>query len=430
MVDPIAATLLLGSFLAFVLLGAPVAIGMALSAVITTVYVGVPLIVAAQNMVSAVDSFTFLAVPFFIVAGQIMSSGGIANRLIKLSNAIIGWMRGGLAMVNILASMFFGGISGSALADTSSIGSILIPMMKKDGYDGDYATTVTMSSSIQGLLVPPSHNFIIYAMIAGGVSIARLFLAGLIPGVMLGIALMIYSYVVAVKRGYPVSQRFRIMAVVEATKQSFLGLMTILIIVFGVVTGVFTATESAAIAAVWAFVVTFFVYREIPLRAFGGILIKSLETLAVVMVLVASAGAFGWVIAFLRIPSALAAAILSLTTNPFLILLLVNILLLMLGSIMGMSSIIVILTPILLPIVTQIGMHPVHFGVVLILNLGIGLITPPVGGVLFVGSALSGLSIGKLSKSMLPFYAVMFAVLMLMTYVPGFVMFLPNLILP
>lgn len=430
MVDPIAATLLLGSFLAFVLLGAPVAIGMALSAVITTIYVGVPLIVAAQNMVSAVDSFTFLAVPFFIVAGQIMSSGGIANRLIKLSNAIIGWMRGGLAMVNILASMFFGGISGSALADTSSIGSILIPMMKKDGYDGDYATTVTMSSSIQGLLVPPSHNFIIYAMIAGGVSIARLFLAGLIPGVMLGIALMIYSYVVAVKRGYPVSQRFRIMAVVEATKQSFLGLMTILIIVFGVVTGVFTATESAAIAAVWAFVVTFFVYREIPLRAFGGILIKSLETLAVVMVLVASAGAFGWVIAFLRIPSALAAAILSLTTNPFLILLLVNILLLMLGSIMGMSSIIVILTPILLPIVTQIGMHPVHFGVVLILNLGIGLITPPVGGVLFVGSALSGLSIGKLSKSMLPFYAVMFAVLMLMTYVPGFVMFLPNLILP
>ncbi len=302
--------------------------------------------------------------------------------------------------------------------------------MKKNGYDGEFSTTVTMASSIQGLLVPPSHNMVIYALAIGGVSIGRLFLGGLVPGVFLGIALMIFSYFIAVRKNYPKGDKFSIKNLIIALKESILGLGTVMIVVVGVITGAFTATESAAIAVVYAFVITFFVYREIPLKAFWNILGESIKTLSIVMLLIASAGAFGWCIAFLRIPTILAELILGFTSSKIIILLLVNFLLLILGTMMGMASIIVIMAPILLPIVTQLGMDPVQFGAIMILNCGIGLITPPVGAVLFVGSAVSGIKVEKLSREMLPFYGVMFLVLMVITFVPQITMFLPNLVMP
>lgn len=422
--------LLLGTFFTLVFLGTHVAFAMLTSAIITTAYLGYPLLMVTQNIIDGIDGFAFLAIPFFILAGEIMSSGGISDRLIQFSNALVGWMRGGLGMVNIVASMFFGGISGSATADTASLGSILIPMMKKNGYDGAFSTTVTMASSVQGLLVPPSHNMVIFALAAGGVSIGRLFMGGLVPGIFLGIALMVYSFFVAVKRKYPKGESFHILRLLKAFKDSILGLGTVFIVVFGVVTGVFTATESAAIAVVYAFIVTFFVYREIPLSEFWNILMRALKTLSIVLILIAAAGAFGWCIAFLRVPTLLANLILGFTTNKIVVFLLINLLLLVLGTMMGMASIIVIMTPILLPIVTQLGMDPVQFGVVMILNCGIGLITPPVGGVLFVGSAVSGIKVEGLARAMLPFYGVMLVVLLIITFVPAITMFLPNLTLP
>ena len=422
----IAIAILLGSFVVMIAIGQRIALAMGIAAVLTTIYLEIPVSTIAINMVKGANVFVLQAVPFFILAGAIMGAGGISNRLIALSKALIGWMRGGLAMVNILASMFFGGISGSATADTSSIGSILIPMMKKDGYDGDFATTVTMASSIQGLLVPPSHNFVIFAMAAGGVSVGKLFLGGLVPGVFLGIALMIYSYAVSVVRKYPKGDKFDLKLAVRSTFESSWGLLTVLIVVVGVVGGIFTATEAAAIAVVWALFVTFVIYREIPLRQYFDILTTALRTLAIVMILIASAGAFGWLVAYLQIPTRFAEAMLGLTSSRVIILLLINFLLLFLGTLTGMSALIVIMTPILLPIVITLGMDPVHFGVVMILNLGIGLITPPVGGVLFIGSAISGINIEHLSKAMVPFYLVMIAVLMAITFVPQIVMTLPD----
>lgn len=418
------------SFIVQIFLRVPIAFAMILSSVATTIYLDISLITIVQNILGGINGFTFMAIPFFILAGEIMSAGGISDRLIKFSSALVGWMRGGLAMVNIMVSMFFGGISGSATADTSSLGSILIPMMKKEGYDEDFATTVTMASSIQGLLVPPSHNMVIYALAAGGISIGSLFLAGLVPGIILGIALMIYSYYVSLKRNYPVSGKFDLKKIFSSFIDASLGLMSILIVVFGVITGIFTPTESASIAVVYSFIITFFVYREIPLRELNNILSKSIKTLSIVFILIAAAGSFGWLVAYLRIPTMIAGGMLSITTNKYLILLIINLMLMVLGSMMGMSSIIIIVTPILIPILTQIGIDPIHFGAVMILNLGIGLITPPVGAVLFVGSAVSGVKLEKLTKSMLPFYGVMLLVLVLITYVPQIVLFIPQIVLP
>lgn len=425
-----AIAVLLVTFFGLIFLGAHVAIAAISAAVVTTLFLGFPLLLVAQNIIDGLNGFAFLAIPFFILAGEIMSQGGISERLVKLSDAIVGWMRGGLAMVNIMASMFFGGISGSAAADTASLGSILIPIMKKNGYDGEFSTCVTLTSSIQGLLIPPSHNMVIFALAAGGVSIGRLFLGGLIPGVFLGIVLMIFSFILSVIKKYPRGNNFSIVGLFIALKGSILGLGTVLIVVFGVVSGVFTATESAAIAVVYAFIVTFLIYREIPLKAFWGILGAALRTLSIAMLLIASAGAFGWCIAYLKIPTMLASWILGIASSKIVILLIINLLLLILGTMMGMATIIVIMTPILMPIVLQLGMDPVQFGAIMILNTGIGLLTPPVGGVLFLGSAVSGITVERLSKSMLPFYALLLAVLLMITFIPQITMTLPNLLMP
>ncbi len=428
--DTIAVFLLVGSFFIMLICRFPIAFAIGLSSLITTLYLGLPLTQIAQIMVKGVNVFTLMAVPFFIIAGELMGAGGISARLIRLSDALVGWLRGGLAMVNIVASMFFGGISGSSTADTASLGTLLIPIMRKQGYDDEFSTNVTMTSSVQGLLIPPSHNMVMYAMVAGSVSVGRLFLGGIVPGIFLGLALMVYSYYLAVKRNYPKGDAFSLRNVGAAFVDAVWGLITVFIVVVGVVTGIFTATESAAIAVVWAMLVSSLVYRELTLVKMWHVIERSLGTLAIVMILISTSQVFGWLLTYLKMPEMVASAILGLTENPYLIMLILNLLMLMLGTIMDMSAIILVATPILLPIAIKAGMDPVHFGVVVILNLGIGLITPPVGGTLFVGSAVSGVPIERLTKTLLPFFVVMIAVLLIITYIPGIVMFLPDLLMP
>ena len=424
-----AVVLLIGSFLVMIALRMPIVFAIGLSSIATTFYLDLPLQMVTQNMVKGLNVFVLLAVPFFILAGDIMASGGIADKLVAFANSLVGWMRGGLAMVNILASMFFGGISGSSAADTTAIGSLLIPMMKKKGYDEAFATSVTITGSVQGILIPPSHNMVIYALAAGGVSIGSLFLAGLVPGVLLGVALMVYSYIVSRVKNYPVGDKFNVKTLLKNFWSAGLGLGTVLIVVFGVIAGIFTATESAAIACAYAFIITFFVYRQIPLSEIVPILTRSMKTLGIVMILIGTSTAFGWLLAYLKVPALIAQAIFSFSKDPVVVLLIINLFLLFMGTLMDMSSLILITTPILLPIAKQIGVDPVHFGVIMILNLGIGLLTPPVGSTLFLGSAISGVSIERITKASLPFFGVMLLVLALVTYVPSVVMFVPKLLM-
>ena len=425
-----ASTILLGLFAVLLILRVPITFTLAISSIITAFYLNIPLLAIVQRMIQGVNSFSLLAIPFFILAGEIMSQGGISRRLIEFSNILVGRVRGGLAQVNVLASMFFGGISGSAVADVSSIGTMMIPMMKKKGYDADFSVGITVTSACQGVIIPPSHNMIIYAMAAGGVSVGRLFLGGFIPGVLLGISLMVISFIIATKRKYPKEQKYSLKESLQISKDAVLGLFTAVIIIGGVISGVFTATESAAVACLYAFIITFFVYREIPLKRFIGILYSSLKTLAMVMSLIAAASAFGWLLAYLKIPAAATAGLLTITENRIILLLLINLLLIGLGTIMDMAPLILITTPILYPVVvTALGMSPIQFGVMLILNLGIGLTTPPVGSALFVGCAIGDISIEKATKGMMPLYIMMIIVLLMVTFIPDLVMFIPNLIM-
>lgn len=424
----IASIILIGSFLVMIAMGGNIAYALGISAIFCALYLHFPLMTVVNLILVKFGTFTLLAVPFFILAGEIMGSGGISDRLIKLSKALIGWMRGGLAMVNIVASTFFGGISGSAAADTASLGAILIPMMKKEGYDEEFSTSITMTSSVQGILIPPSHNLVIYAVAAGGVSIAELFMAGLVPGLLLGLCLAIYCYFVAVKRNYPKGDKFSVRVLFKELKGSILALGTVIIVVGGVVAGICTATEAAALAVVYSFIVTFFVYRDIPLSEFKNILKRSVKTMSTVLILTSCATAFSFFITYLQIPQKLTAGLLAISSNKYILLLLINLILILLGCFMNTISIILIMTPILLPIVEALGMSAVQFGVMMILNLGIGLITPPVGNILFIGSSVSGIPVEKLSKSVLPQLGVMFIALLLVTYIPAVSMALPTLI--
>ncbi|RAK08999.1 tripartite ATP-independent transporter DctM subunit [Halanaerobium saccharolyticum] len=427
--DP-AVILLLGSFLLMLFIRIPIAFSLGLSTMLTALYLDLSPMVVVQQMVSGINSFSLMAIPFFIIAGEIMGQGGISDRLIRFSNVIIGWMRGGLAMVNILASMFFGGISGSSVADVSSIGSIMIPMMEQKGYDKDYSINVTITSSVQGIIIPPSHNMIIYSLAAGGgISVAKLFLGGIVPGVLLGIALMILSYAIAVKRDYPREEKVSFKEALKITRDSLFGLFTAVIIIGGVTTGVFTATESAAVAAVYAFIITFFVYRDIPISKFVDILRNSLSTLAMVIAIIATSSAFAWMMSYLQVPGMITETLLNLSENPIIIMLIVNLILLFLGTIMDMAPLILIATPILLPVVRSIGMDPITFGVVMMLNLGVGLLTPPVGSTLFVGCSIGNAPIEKIAKSLMPFYAVLVIMVLLLSFVPGLTLWLPNFLM-
>lgn len=421
--------ILLGSFGLLLAFGAKIIYAIGISTLLTTLFLGIPILSIAQNLVRGMNSFSLMCVPFFILMGEIITAGGITRRLVNLADALVGWIRGGLGMANIVDSMFFGGISGSPTADVSSTGVIIIPMMTQAGYDIEFSSAITMASSIQGLLIPPSHNMVIYAMAAGGVSIGALFLAGAVPGFFLGICLGIYVYYISKKRNYPKGDRFILKTAVSAIIESAWGLGTVLVVVVGVIFGVFTATESAAIACVWALAVSCLVYREMTLEKLKQAFVNTIKTLSIIMYLIGISAAFGWLVAYLQVPATVANAIFSLTSNKFLILLLINIFLLVCGCFMDMISTILIVTPILMPIVTTIGLSPIHFGVIMIFNLGIGLLTPPVGVILFVTSAITGLKIEKLSKALLPFYIVMILSLLVVTYIPEIAMFLPNLVM-
>ena len=441
-VDSTGITLLLGLFGVLVLLRVPITFSLAFSAIVTGAYLGVPLEAIVKVMADGVMNFSLLAIPFFIIMGEIMNEGGIAQRIVNLANLFVGRLPGGLALVNVLDSMFFGGISGSAVADVSSLGSIVIPMMKKQGYDDEFSVGLTVCSACQGVIIPPSHNMIIYAFaigtasqLAGGqllvVSVGKLFLGGYAPGVLMGLAMLIIALIIAIKKKYPRGKGYSLKEGLSVFFDGLLALCTALVVVGGVIVGVFTATEAAAFAVLYAFVITFFVYREAPLTRFVKILYSSLKTLAIVMSLIAAASAFGYLLARLQVPRLATEWLLSVTDNYYLLLLLINILLLALGCIMDMAPLILICTPILFPVlVLKMGMDPVHFGVMLLLNLSIGLCTPPVGSALFVGSAIGKISIERASRGCVPFYISMLITLMLVTYIPAITMTIPNLLMP
>ena len=421
--------LLIGSFFILITAGVPICFALGIAAFATAAHLGIPLVTVFLKISDGMDVFALLAIPFFVLTGTIMARGGIARRIVDFAGILVGWMRGGLSAVNILASMFFGGISGSSVADTSSIGAIMIPMMEKKGYDRDFAVNVTITSSTQGIVIPPSHNAVIYAWAAGmGVSVKSLFEAGITPGVMVGAALLAVSLFISKRRGYPSEKRVSVREALRISREAFWGLGTALIIIGGILGGIATPTEVSAAACVYAFVVTFFVYRDTPLGDFPAMLFDAVKTVAMVMFLIGCSSAFGYLLAYLRIPAKVTEFMLGLTSSRILLLILVNILLLLLGTIMDMAPLILITTPILLPVMRAIGVDPVHFGIILMLNLGIGLCTPPVGSTLFVGCAVGKISIEEVTKSIGPFYAAMITVLLLVTYLPAIPMWLPRLL--
>ena len=426
----VAIAILIIGFLVLIILRFPVAYAVALASMACLVYQGKCLNALCQQMVKGISSFSLMAVSFFITMSILMGSGGISEKLIALFNACVGWMRGGMAMVNIIASYFFGGISGSASADTASLGSILIPMMVDQGYDGDFSTAVTITSSCEGLLVPPSHNMVIYAMAAGGVSVGRLFLAGYVPGAILAISLMVGSYIISVKRQYPKGEPFSISKLLKQLATSIWALAAILIVVVGVVAGVFTATESAAIAVIYSLLVSVFIYKGLTWKGVWKALDGCIDTLSIVLILISTSSIFGYCLTQLHVPDLASSAILGLTDNKIIIFLLVDLIILLLGCIMDMSPIILITTPILLPIVSGLGMDPIQFGIIMVLNCGIGLLTPPVGAVLFIGSAVAKLKMEQVVKATLPFYLCMLVALILITFIPGISLALPNLLMP
>lgn len=426
----LAIMILLGSFFIFVICKMPITFALAASTSITMFFLGIPLMAMVQQMAKAINSFSLMAIPFFILAGEIMGSGGISERMVKFANILVGRFRGGLAQVNCLDSMFFGGISGSAVADVSSLGSIVIPMMKRSGYDDDFSVAITVTSSCQGVLIPPSHNMIMYSLAAGGVSVGRLFLGGFLPGVLVGVSLMVVCAVISIKRNYPREKAVGFREALSITKDAFLALFTAVIIMGGVSFGIFTATESAAIACIYAFLISVFFYKELKIKQMPEILMNTVRTLAMVFSLIAAAGAFGWILAYLKVPTLITNFLMSVSENRVVVFLLINLMLLILGCIMDMAPLILITTPILLPVVTAFGMDPVQFGVMLILNLAIGLCTPPVGSALFVGCAIGHIKVEKVVKAMLPMYAGMVVVLLLVTFVPQVSLAVPQWIMP
>jgi len=409
-------------------MGVPVAFSLGVASLATMWCLDIPPIVAFQRMAAGMNIFALMAIPFFIYAGELMNESGIAERLVRFAHSLLARIRGGLGLVNVASSMMFGAISGSAVASASAMGSALIPIMKKEGYDADYAVNVTATSATTGLLIPPSHNMIIYAIAAGGgVSIGSLFLAGILPGVLLGTGLMLATYLVAVKRGYPKGQFPGWSVVLRYFAGALPGFFSAIIILGGILSGVFTATESSAIAVIYTVIVAVLVYRSLDWAGFVRASINAVKTTAMVLMIIGTAAAFGWLLAVTEVPTLLSTTLLAISENPLVILLIVNLILLMLGTFMDMSPLIIITTPIFLPVMVGIGMDPVQFGIMLILNLGIGVVTPPVGSVLFVGCAVGGIRIEDTLRSIWPFYLAFLIVLALVTYLPATTLFLPGL---
>ncbi|WP_111810037.1 MULTISPECIES: TRAP transporter large permease [unclassified Rhizobium] len=421
-------TILFGVFTLLMLIGTPIAFCLGIASFATVLYLGLPPIVVFQQMNSGMNVFAMMAIPFFIFAGDLMVRGGIAHRLIRFAAGLVGHLRGGLGQVNIVASTLFGGISGSAVADASAVGGLMIPQMAKRGYDRDYAVNVTVNAAIIALMIPPSHNMILYSIAAGGnVSVADLFTAGIIPGLLLAAALMVTAYIVARRKGYPSEPFPGFSKLMYYLLASFPGILLIGIIFGGVRSGIFTATESSCIAVLYALLVAMLVYRELDWSGFVEAVMGAVRTTAMVLLVIGTAASFGWLMAFLQVQTLMIATISAISDNPIIVLLVINVILLLLGTFMDMAPMVIISTPVLLPVVKAFGIDPVHFGVVMILNAGIGLNTPPVGTVLFVGCAVGGITIREAMRTIWPFFGASIAVLLAVTYIPSLSLWLPSL---
>lgn len=422
--------ILVGGFIVFCLLGMPVAYALGIAAIFGALWSGLPLEAVMLKTSDGMDDFALLAIPFFILAGGIMAEGGMAERLVNLAKIFVGFMRGGLALVNILASTFFGCISGSSVADTAAIGSVMIPQMIKNGYPRLFAVNVTIAGSLQPLLIPPSHNAVIYSLAAGGtISVAHLFIAGIIPGVMLGLSLMALCIYIARRDNFPKGEVIPLRQALKIAVEAFWGLLTVLIIIGGILSGIFTPTESAAIACIYSFLVTMFIYRDYKWRDLPLLVGRVVRTVGMVMIMIGFSVAFGYMMAIMQVPAKITQFFLTVADNKYTFLLLVNILLLVLGTFMDLAPMLLICTPIFLPVIKTFGIDPVHFGMIMILNLGIGLLTPPVGPTLVVGCVIGKVTMEAVSKSIMIFYIPMLIVLVLVTYIPELSLWLPRMLL-
>ena len=422
-------TILLCVFGFGVVIGMPVAFAMGIAAASAFWWEGFPMLITFQRATAGVSVFSLLAIPFFVFAGEVMLHGGIAIRLVRLATALVGHIKGGLAMVNIFSSMLFGGISGSAVADISALGSLMIPVMKERGYRPDFAVNVTVTSSIAGIVIPPSHNMIIFAVAAGGgISVSGLFLAGVVPGILMCVCLAIAAYVLSVKHNYPKEPFPGWGEVGRSAADAIPGFITAVIIVGGTLSGVFTVTESGAFGAIYALLLCTFYYRSLTWHKFVLAVTGAVRTTAMVMILIAFASSFGYLLALYQVPTVLSDLLVSISDNPIVILLMINVILLKLGMIMDMAALILICTPIFLPICKGLGMDPTQFGIMLLINLGLGLCTPPVGTCLFVGCAVGRIRIEEALKSIWPFYIAILGALVLVTYVPAISLWLPSLL--
>jgi tripartite ATP-independent transporter DctM subunit len=442
----IAIAILAISFCGLLILRFPVALTLALSTLLTYWYMDVPVIVMAQQMIQGINSYSLLAIPFFILTGQILGEGGLANRIVSFTNVFVGRIPGGLSLVNNVACMFFGSLSGSAVADVSAVGSVMIPMMKRKGYSAEYSVGVTISSAIQGVVVPPSHNLVLYSIAASGIagpllakyahlmppeyagiqtSVMSLFMAGIIPGLLLLATLMTVGLIISIKNKYPKGDPVKGRDVPKLIFHGMVSMSPAIIILGSIISGWATPTEAGAIAVVYAFLVAYFGYREMNFKHLWPVLVRTFRTVLMVFFLIAASSTFGNVMSHLHLPDLITEVFLSVSDKPWVILLMINVLLIILGGPMDMAPMIVILTPVLLPVCAALGMHPVQFGIMLIFNAGMGLLTPPVGTVLFVGCAIGKVSVNAGTKAMMPFFIAMMIALLLITYIPGISMWLP-----
>lgn len=420
--------ILVCSFVVLLGIGLPIAYCIGLSSLFTLV-VSMPSLTAfttmAQRMATGLDSFSLLAIPFFVLSGQLMNSGGIARRLVDFAKALVGGLPGGLAFVNIVASMLFGAISGSAAAAASAIGGFMGPRMEKEGYDKSFGAAVNITSATTGLVIPPSNILIVYSLASGGVSIAALFIAGYVPGLLVGLALMIVSAVIALRKKYKRGSWESLGETFKKFLSAFPSLLLLVIVIGGIVIGIFTATEASAIAVLYTLVLAF-IYKEVQVKDLPGIILNTVVTTSIVMLLIGTSMGMSWVMSYENIPQEVSKALITLSDNPIVILLIINMILLFVGVFMDMTPAVLIFTPIFLPVVTNLGMDPVHFGIVMVLNLCIGLCTPPVGSVLFIGCGVAGISIQKVLKPLIPMFLVMILVLLMVTYIPELSLWLPG----
>ena len=422
------ALILLVSFLVLMFLGIPVAYAMGLATLVTALWIDLPLEAIMLKISDGMDDFALLTIPFFVLAGAIMSEGGVARRLVDLAKCFVGFIRGGLALVNVVAATLFGCLSGSSVADTASVGSVMIPQMVKNGYDKVFATNVTICGSLQAILVPPSHNSVIYSIATGGtVSIAALFMAGIFPGLLFGACIVGLVLYTARKRNFPAGRVVPLKEALKIALDAVWGLITIVIILGGILSGVFTAIESGAIACVYALFCTMVIYKEYKWRDLPKLIHRVAKTVAMVMMVIGCAAGFGYLMAIMQLPAKATQLFLAMTNDKYVMLMLINVLLLLLGTFMDMAPMILICTPIMLPIVKALGVDPVHFGMIMLLNLGIGLITPPVGPTLFVGCAIGKVTMEEVSRELWPFYGAMCLALLMVTYIPAISLWLPGL---